>query len=63
MLLDIYSKIMKDSLTVQSFRTDIIFILNIPIPKENNSEKKKWWHYGSVLCILSDEALHLFQVS
>ena len=51
---------MKVSLTVQSFRTDIIFILNKP--KENNSEKN-----GGVkvlfLCILSDEALHLFQVS
>ena len=42
------------------FRTDTIFILNIP--KENNSEKN-----GGVmvfvLCILSDEALYLFQVS
>ena len=38
MLLHICSKIMKISLTVKSFRTDTIFILNIP--KENNSEKK-----------------------
>ena len=37
MLLHICSKIMKISLTVQSFRTDTIFILNIP--KETNSEK------------------------
>ena len=62
MLLDIYSKIMKGSLTVQRFRTDIIFILNIHISKENSSEKK-----GGVmvlvLCILSDEALYFFQVS
>ena len=49
MLLDIYSKIMKDSLTVQSFRTDIIFILNIPIPKENNSEKKN----GGIMVLFS----------
>ena len=51
---------MKISLTVQSLRTDTIFILYIP--KENNSEKK-----GGVmvlnLCILSDEALILFQLS
>ena len=51
---------MKISLTVQSFRTDTIFILNIH--KENNSEKN-----GGVivlsLCLLSDEALYLFQVS
>ena len=58
MLLHICSKLMKISLTVQSFRTDTIFILNIPI--ENNSEKKNG---GLVLCILSDEALYLFQVS
>ena len=37
MLLHICLKIMKISLTVKSFRTDTIFILNIP--KENNSEK------------------------
>ena len=37
MLLHICSKIMEVSLTVQSFRTDTIFILNIP--EENNSEK------------------------
>ena len=55
MLHHICSKIMKISLTVQSFRTDTIFILNIP--KENSSEKK------IVLCILFDEALYLFQVS
>ena len=51
---------MKISLTVQSFRTDTIFILNIP--KENNSEKN-----GGVmilvLYILFDEALYLFKVS
>ena len=35
---------MKISLTVKSFRTNTIFILNVP--KENNSEKKKW-SYGS----------------
>ena len=49
---------MKISLIVQSFRTDTIFILNIT--KENNFEKN-----GGVmvlvLCILSDEALYLFQ--
>ena len=37
-LLHICSKIMKISLTVQSFRTDTIFILKIP--KENISLKK-----------------------
>ena len=42
MLLHICSKIMKISLTVQSFRTDKIFIPNIP--KENNSEKKMGSH-------------------
>ena len=60
MLLHICSKIMKISLRAQSFRTDTIFILNIP--KENNFEK-----IGGVkvlvLCILSDDALYLFQVS
>ena len=39
MLLHIYSKIMKVSLSVPSFRTDTIFVLNIP--KENNSESNK----------------------
>ena len=39
MLLHICSKIMKNSLTVQSFITDTIFILNIP--KGNNSEKNR----------------------
>ena len=60
MLLYICSKIMKNSLTVQSFRTDEIFILNIP--KENNFEKN-----GGVMvhgpCILSGETLYLFQDS
>ena len=60
MLLHIFSKIMKISLTVQSFRMDTIFILNIP--KKNNSEKN-----GGVmvlvLCLLSEEDLYLFQVS
>ena len=37
MLLHICSNIMKISLTVQSFRTDTIFILNVP--NENNSVK------------------------
>ena len=38
MLLHICSKIMKIcGLTVQSFKTDTVFILNIP--KEDNSEK------------------------
>ena len=60
MLLHICSKIMKISLTVQSFGTDTIFILNIP--KENNSEKNGGVRV-LVLCILSDEALYLFQVS
>ena len=51
MLLHICSKIMRISLTVQSFRTDTIFILNIP--KENNSEKKKimeLWFLFSAYC-------------
>ena len=52
---------MKVSLTVQSFRTDTIFILNIP--KENNSEKKNGGVMVLVLCILSDETLYLFKVS
>ena len=55
-----FSKIMKISLTVQSFRTDTIFILNIP--KENNSEKSDGVMV-LVLCLLSIEALYLFQVS
>ena len=61
MLLHICSKIMKVSLTVLSFRTDTNFILNIP--KENNSEKKNGGVMVLVLCILSNEALYLFQVS
>ena len=50
MLLHICSKIMKISLTVQSCRTDKIFILNIP--KENNSEKKmvELWFLFSAYC-------------
>ena len=47
---------MKISLTVQIFRTDTIFILSFP--KENNSGKMM----VLVLCILSYEALYLFQV-
>ena len=41
---------MKISLTVQSFRTDTIFILNNP--KENNSEKNmvKLWFLFSAYC-------------
>ena len=54
MLLHICSKIMKISLAVQSFRTDTIFILNIPM--ENNSEKKNGGVTVLVLCLLSDEA-------
>ena len=60
MLLHICSKIVKISLTVQSFRIDIIFILNIP---EENNSKKNGGVMVLVLCILSDEALYLFQVS
>ena len=59
MLLHICLTIMKISLTVQSFRTGTIFILNIP--KENNSEKRLVMVL--VLCILPDEALYMFQVS
>ena len=51
---------MKVSLTVQTLKTDIIFKLNIP--KEDNSEKKNGGVMVLVLCILSDEALYLFQV-
>ena len=47
---------MKISLTVQSCRTDKIFILNIP--KENNSEKKNGGVMVLILCILSNEALY-----
>ena len=61
MLLHIFSKIMKIYLTVQNFITDIIFKRNIP--QENNSEKKNDGVMVLVLCILSEEALHLFQVS
>ena len=41
---------MKISLTVQSFRTDTLSILNIP--KENNSEKKmmELWFLFSAYC-------------
>ena len=60
MLLHICSKIMIISLTVQSFTNDTIFILNIP---KNNSEKKNGGIMVLVLCILSDEAFYLFQVS
>ena len=49
MLLHICSKIMKISLTVQSFRTDTIFILNIP--RENHSEKMlELWFLFSAYC-------------
>ena len=50
MLLHICSKIMKISLTVQSLKTDTIFILNIP--KENNSEKQmvEFWFRFSAYC-------------
>ena len=50
MLLHISSKIMKVSLTVQNFRTDRIFILNIP--KGKNSEKKmvELWFLFSAYC-------------
>ena len=49
MLLHICSKIMKIYLTVQSFRSDTIFILNIP--KENNSEKLvELWFLFSAYC-------------
>ena len=58
MLLHICSKIMKVSLTVQSFRTGTIFILNIP--KENNSEKNGGVMVLVLCIILSDKALYLF---
>ena len=49
MLLHICSKIVKISLTVQSFRIDIIFILNIP--EENNSKKMvELWFLFSAYC-------------
>ena len=51
---------MKISSAVQSSRTDTIFILNIP--KENKS-LKNWCLISLDLCILSGEALYLFQVS
>ena len=43
---------MQISLTVQSFKTDIIFILNTCIPKENNSEIKmvELWFLFSAYC-------------
>ena len=43
MLFHIYSKIMKSSLTVESFRTDTIFILNIPIKNNSAKEKVEFW--------------------
>ena len=59
MMLYICSKFMKISLTVQSFRTDTISILNIT--KENNYEKN-----GGVmvlgLCTLSYKVLYLYKV-
>ena len=61
MFLHICSKIMKISLTVQSFRTDTIFVLNIPM--ETNCEKKNGGVMVLVICILSDETLYLFHVS
>ena len=49
MLLHICSKIMKISLTIQSFRSDTSFIFNIP--KENNSERKwELWFLFSAYC-------------
>ena len=49
MLLHICSNTMKISLTVQSFRTDTIFILNIP--KENNLNKNGGlWFVFSTYC-------------
>ena len=61
MLLYICSKIMKISLTVQSFSNDTIYILNIP--KENYSEKKNGRVMVLVLCILSDKAIYFYKVS
>ena len=59
MMVYIFSKIMKVSLTVQCFRTDTIFILNIP--KENNSEKRKWWSYfPCFLHIIRGSFIHVF---
>ena len=58
MLLHICSKIMRTSLTVQSFRTYTIFILNIPQKNNSNGGVKVL-----VLYILSNEALYLFKVS
>ena len=57
---DVASYLFKDYEKVKSFRTDTIVILNIP--KENKSEKK-CGIIVLVACILSDEALYLFQVS
>ena len=48
---------MKFFLTAQSFRTDTIFILNIP--EENNSEIKNGGIMVLVLCILPNEAFFL----
>ena len=59
MLLHSCPKILKISLTVQSFRTDKIFILNVS--KENNSEIKKRWSYGS--CSLPIVRLSFISVS
>ena len=48
-LLYVCSKIMNISLTVQSFRIDTIFILNIS--KENDSEKMvELWYLFSAYC-------------
>ena len=55
MFLHICSKIMKVSLTVQSFRTDTIFILKIP--KKNNSEKKNG---GVMVLVLSIFSMKLY---
>ena len=60
MMLYICSKFIEISLTVQSFKTDTVFLLNIT-NNQNNSEKN-----GGVMVLalyaLSDEALYLYQV-
>ena len=61
MMLYICSRFIEISLTVQSFKTDTVFLLNIT-NNQNNSEKKNGGIMVLALYALSDEALYLYQV-
>ena len=60
MMLYICSKFMKISLSVKSFRTDTVSLLNIA---NQNKYEKNGEVMVLVLCTLSDKTLYLYQVS